>query len=817
MTTAVRLLCVAALAAAPMAYSTSLNAAGAPAAQASGPPAAPNSHAVYQQLRTVRVGSEVIGVNNLVLKRDAATFTFASGAFYLLAPVNGKVTGAVFLGSATMELEPPLPAERRSLMLLTKGAPFKEEFTQALFRFTDGTDEELRKKAGSGTSTGASGSPAEVLESVAQHLRKDLTYNLSGRILQDVLGGTKGLFVGFIQGKKYSGKSLLAIDPHGLDWIALDPEEIAYLTYDDNKSGRWVAFHFAEEYSNGRATGTQENKLIDLVHHRLDTAIEKSGKIRGTAQTTVRSLVDGLVVLPFDLFDTLRVSSVIANGEQLHFIQEKKEEDSDFFVVLNKPLNKGDQIVVQTQYAGDKAVHNAGGGNYFPVARHNWYPNNGFGDYATYDLSFRIPKKMRMVATGRLVRAIDEGEENLSDWKAEIPQAVAGFNFGKFKTQSQKIGEYAIDGYANESHSDNLRGLDIAASNSDQVALGTLNTAGMLKKAVAEAQIATEIFDAYFGPAPYKTFSLTQQDACTFGQAWPGLVYLPVCYFFDNTQRHQLGLDDTRGYWKTVTPHEVAHQWWGHAVGFNSYRDQWISEGFSEMAASIYVQSVYGQKGPQEFIKFWNDQRELLTEKNKEGFTPIATGPLTLGYRLNNSRSGFDIYRRLIYPKGGYVLHMIRMMLWEPQTGDNRFKAMLKDFVKTHQNRPASTEDFKAALEKHMLPDMDLDGNGKMDWFFNQYVYGTDYPTYKFDHSFEKSADGYNLKFSLAQQNVPQNFKMLVPIYLELNNGRVMRLGRAPLVGPNAVTHSVPLKGLNEAPKRAYVNYFNDVLADVSK
>jgi hypothetical protein len=60
---------------------------------------------------------------------------------------------------------------------------------------------------------------------------------------------------------------------------------------------------------------------------------------------------------------------------------------------------------------------------------------------------------------------------------------------------------------------------------------------------------------------------MTQQTACTFGQSWPELVFVPLCSYFDTTVRSQLGLGDNRGYWKTVVPHEVVHQWWGHAVG----------------------------------------------------------------------------------------------------------------------------------------------------------------------------------------------------------------------------------------------------------
>src|SRR5205823_3420449 len=104
---------------------------------------------------------------------------------------------------------------------------------------------------------------------------------------------------------------------------------------------------------------------------------------------------------------------------------------------------------------------------------------------------------------------------------------------------------------------------------------------------------------------------------------------------------------------------------------------------------------------------------DLLTEKNQYGFRAIDVGPLTTGVRLISSKTG-DAYRRLVYPKGAFVLHMLRMMMWDSKTQDQRFKEMMRDFVQTYANKVATTEDFKAAVEKHMTKEMDLDHNGKM-------------------------------------------------------------------------------------------------------
>ncbi len=808
-------------------------------ASAQAPPVGPNSDPTYQQLRNIGLGSEAISVSNVSLRRDAANFQFRSGTICFLAPVQGKVTGAVFIGDGKLIIDPPLDSETSMLKLLTRENEFSENFSRVVLRFTDTAYQDLKELGSAASGTCDPG----VLQDAQSDLRHKLRYNLSARLLQDVLSPEPGgLFVAFIHGKRYSDKELFAIDPHGVpefaeavyggepDAASLAPEEVALMTYEENKYGYWGSFHLSPEYKDGTATGAQRNSVMHIDHQQIETAIEKSGTLAGKATVSLVSLVDGLRVVPFNLYRTLRVQSATgADGQPLSFIREDKDEDYQLFVVLPKALGTGEKFTLTLLYGGKQVVSNEGAGNYHPRARENWYPNapsGGLGDYTSYDLTFRIPKGMKMVATGTLVSETEEGGQNVSVWKSDVPLTVAGFSFGRFKAEHGKAAKenITVDSYANQESPDWVRGFKTAAegdvlpvapggSHASYVAVGSMSTVGLNKKALAEGEIALNIYSDYFGPIPYSHVALTQQTACGYGQAWPGLVWIPICYFFDTTVRHTLGVDwGDRGYWRSVTAHEVAHQWWGHTVGFNSYRDQWMSEGFAEASASIYLQMVYA-KDPKQFVDFWKDQRELLTERNKEGFRAIDAGPVTVGYRLSNTRSGFDITRRLIYPKGGYILHMIRMMMWGRQTGDERFKETMRDFVKTYTNSAATTEDFKAIVEKHMTPEMDLDGNHRMDWFFNEYVYGTALPTYKIESSFQPMTDGTSLHFKLSQSGVDAKFRMLVPIYLETADGRVVFLGRVGLLGNTAMEQAVPLKGVKEQPKRAIVNYRYDVLA----
>src|SRR6266550_1040556 len=315
--------------------------------------------------------------------------------------------------------------------------------------------------------------------------------------------------------------------------------------------------------------------------------------------------------------------------------------------------------------------------------RENWYPNSAnmsLGEYSDYDLTVRIPKGMKMAVTGSLIKETQEGGQSVSVWKSEAPQAVAGFQFGRMKQQEVKLStpDYTISVFADEEPPDWARGLQGGT-------MGNLSTVSMMKQPLSEAPFAIGLYTSYFGTLPFKHLAMTQQTACNYGQSWPALVWLPICSFYDITVRHQLGLDwGESGYWKVVAPHEVAHQWWGQTVGFNSYRDQWMSEGFADFSASLFLQNAYGQKSSKEFLNFWDDERKSIVEKNKMGFRAIDVGPVTMGYRLNNSRVGVNVTRDLIYPKGAYILHMIRMMMHESRTGDAGFKGMMQDFVKTY-------------------------------------------------------------------------------------------------------------------------------------
>ena len=773
-------------------------------------PARPaNANALYQALRTRTVNGPAFTVSNLMLKRDAGVFTFRDGTIYLYGEVGGMVTGAVFLGNGTLRVEPPSAMERRQLKIVMKTEVLDQPFTSAVFEFTDGTAAELLK--GSAGSAPTSGNAVTLAQDAQTLFRKNLRHDLEARLLEDVVRpGGGGFFLADMKGPMFSKRLIYEVDPHGA--IGVSPEEVGLLTSSDEGYDVTLGFRSEEQRRAARETA---NDMFRIPQQTIDVTIEKNGKMTGTVVTAVSAVRNGVQVVPLLLAPTLRVSGVWGpGGEALDFIQEDKERDADFAVVLQKPLKAGETIQITTSYTGKDVVLDMGKGNYFLAgyARESWYPNmrGSLGNYAQYHMTFHTAKNVQVVATGNRVTEKEEGSQKISVWQTLTPIAVAGFNMGQFKSdQSERNKDVQVVTYANTELADNYSSIP----NARGMVVGTLSTTGMLKVATSEGDASIQIYTDFFGPLPYDHVSLTQQTACNYGQSWPTLVYLPICYFWDSTIQHQLGLlDSDPSYWKVVTAHEVAHQWWGQTVGFASYRDQWMSEGFADFSASLFLLET--RKDQKEYRDFWALLRRRLLEKNAQGVRPVDVGPVVMGSRVSTSRSGGDVYQMLIYPKGAYILHMMEMLFWTTKYGETPFKAAMHDFVKSYTNKAATTEDFKAVMERDMPAWMDVDKNHKLDWFFNAYVYGTEVPKYSMTSTFEKKGDETTAHFTLTQSGVSDGFTMLVPIYLEFADKRTLSLGFATVKGSHTIEQTINLGKLPSEPKRMVANYNFDLLSD---
>jgi hypothetical protein len=168
-----------------------------------------------------------------------------------------------------------------------------------------------------------------------------------------------------------------------------------------------------------------------------------------------------------------------------------------------------------------------------------------------------------------------------------------------------------------------------------------------------------------------------------------------------------------------------------------------------------------------------------------------------------------------MYSKGGYVLHMLRTSMWDQQaqTPDARFIAMMKDFTSTYGGKTATTADFQRVVERHIVPTLNATRDGKMDWFFDQWVYGTNVPRYVSALKVEKAGGNeYRIHGQVTQEGVAKDFRTLVPVQVDFGKDEIALIGKVGLTGEATVPIDVTLK-LPKAPKRALVNAYGEVLA----
>ena len=780
-----------------------------------------NTDPIYRQLRNIGLG-DTFRFDDFTLHLDAGTFHFQKGTLTMLNPVNGLVTGAIFIGEGHFNLKAATVLDAAELKRRSGSPEVDEDFTEAVFRFTGGERQEFL--GGLKEKIDTPGDAAIIFDHWKDKVRKrreeaqgftesllhgETMDNVDADLLAAVYHPAHPPFLNaYIHGRKHKDLRFFVRTRVGALPQLDSPEEVALINYDQEAmdDGVWYLAHLKSEYTNHQASSAEDRRIFATNAYKIETIIAKNDHLFSTATISFQPLLAGERVLKFALLPNLRVSRVVDdNAQDIYYVQESRKEDGSFYVILPQAPETGKQYSITVQYEGDKVLDSAGDGSYYVRARTSWYPNlNGFGEHALYDLTFKVPKKYKVVSVGRLKDQSIEQDYAVTHWVTPVPVAVAGFNIGnyqKVELADEKTG-FKISGYYLTELPDNLSHYSI---------LKTLAPKSMTKYALEQTRAQLQLCNFFFGKIPYDEISITEQPDFNFGQSWPNLVYLPISAYTDSTQRWMLfGAINSKftGFVQEVTPHEVAHQWWGHAVGWASYHDQWLSEGFAEFSAGLFLQQAVAGDWRKDYIEFWERLQKRIVEKNNFGIAPNDAGPLWMGQRLISPKTS-NAYQNVTYPKGAYVLQMLRSIMYSPQDGDKPFIAMMHDFVESHGDKPASTESFKAVVQKHMSKTMDIAGNGRIDWFFNEWVYGTEIPKYHMDYQITPADSGKaNLHMTITQSEVDDNFLMLVPVFADFGKGMV-RIGQLGVKGNSSRSVDVPLP---MQPKKVALNAYKDIL-----
>ncbi|HZL85675.1 MAG TPA: M1 family aminopeptidase [Candidatus Krumholzibacteria bacterium] len=722
----------------------------------------------YEGFTRLRLdASRVATVRKLTFEREAARYDLEDGRLYVGAPVSGRVCAALFIGQGTFSFTPTNEIEAAQLRRFYRGSSLSRDFNVLFLVFSDSTLQEFERRL--------LFEPAEV----PSRAREELTYCLkyiTDTEAQYLYTPMAEMFLeGSLPGFFYSHCSESRTEPL---FFQIDPsrfEEVAFLRRPADTGMRHrheIVCQFPRRHANVSRERVYAVNTLHAPSYRIECTFAEDLELTATAEVEIRSDRE-VSWIHLALYEELVVDSLRWEGGPSveHF---KGKHNPNLWIQCDPPLRAGESRVLRVTYHG-KLIQRVG--DLFYVDSYwDWYPTPIYstGRYhpesrSRFDLTYHVPEQFDLISVGRQISTSSANGIVPSRWSVETPVLAAGFGIGFFE--------------------------ELPVEDARIPPLTVYTTEGLLRKGGAVDKDVTEsiaVFQQLFGACPIDALRVMEIPTHG-GRAYPGLVQLSAFTFVDSRPTPVE---------EVLRAHEVAHQWWGTAVGFETYHDQWISEAFAEYAGLWYMQLKRGNETFFDALRQLRrrivDNRDFLFGKGQEA------GPIWLGSRVEGSQTWND-YSVIVYSKGAWVLHMLRCMLMDIKNMDEkRFLALMMDFFASYNGKSPSTQDFRRVVEKYAGQDM--------GWFFDQWVYGTAIPTYEFDQRMEKLESGnWLVHCRVRQTGVPEDFQMYVPIRIDFDNDRYVRF-RVFLKGPLS---EFDLPELPEKPKAVVFHDFESVLCEI--
>ncbi len=723
---------------------------------------------VYDQIKSFSLGGGSAAVNNLVFTRDRVRMTF-TGNFYFATPVEGHVTGAVFIGEGKFSAAaPPSDFEKANVKRLLGEEVVESDFKTAVLRFSDDTFDKLGQNR---VPNQADQNALKLAKETDPRLLKEMAVNLPARVALSILNQEKpGFFFAHFDGGKRGRFSFLLdyqnrLPVSNFNLNAGEKGLIIDYYSDFHFNEVLMAFHALEDYQRGIVSYSDLSDLIDVKHYDMDLDLREHKKyLRLRSRLVSQARSANVRAVPFKIGESLgefadtrlkkqmRLKSVRLGASELAFAQEDWE--GGFTVFLPAAASKGQTVELEMTLEGDAMYDPDFDDTHYPLETSSWYPRHGYLDRSTFDLTFHHPKKLRIATIGsRLSEEADPESAEMVVTKYRMPHPVALITF-------------ALAAF--ERHTQTVKWEQSGLGDPIPLEFNSLaRSRGMLKVpfVMAEMDISIRYFTKLFGPYPYPTFNSAFHPR-PFAQGFPSLLLLPTTNW-----------DDSTAY--TLIAHETAHQWWGDIVTWRSYRDQWLSEGFAEYSAILYIGPRAGADARDQLIEQARESlmRPVRTVSGSGKGRLVDVGPISLGHRLNTSKT-LGAYRTLIYNKGALVLRMLHFLFTDPATSNgDAFFAMMTDFVNRYRHDVASTDDFRMVANEHFVktPIARTYGMTSLNWFFNQLVHGSELPSYRMDYELQDLPDGKAvITGSVTQEDVPNNWTMILPVKLSFGQKRII-------------------------------------------
>jgi len=792
------------------------------------------AEALYLQLGQVGLDpARVYQVRGASLDRSAIHITLEDGTIAFTQDVMGRITGAFFEGDGEVLLTPPSAVERRSMSLFTGMAILEEHFATAYFRFNDDAAAELRPdlratdnrqefvdRWGTTAQNLAQADAMRLLVTFSRMMPVNGIATSSEKV--NFLGRNEDRFLrARLQGTKVGVFDVL------FDSLAAEQVEAGQVKAAENGVTYydvWTSFSPIAPGTAGRTVGSTSapgnpgprEDWIAAQRYDITTEVEPPRRIHSRARVKLGVREGGTRALLFELSRFLEIESVNLDGHAVEFIHNPSVEGTQLSrrgndivaVILPELAQTGQKIDLEFVYGGE-VLAEAGSGLLYVGARGTWYPNRGMA-MSDFDLEFEYPPGWTLVATGKptaVSAAAKTIGQQTSHWVSDRPIPLAGFNLGKYKVATAQAGNVNVETYAttgvergfptpriqviepNPSNPVTRRGQELVVPKRPSPVQNEVTVAESAARAI-------QYYAERFGPYPYSHLALTQIPGGD-SQGWPGLVFLSSYAFLDQQEREQLHYEPYRILLQQSIPaHETAHQWWGDLITWNSYRDQWFSEGLANYCAMMILQ----EKDPSGFRQVMEKYRRDLIEKNKDGSSPMDSGPVTLGARLLSSRYPGG-YETIFYGRGTWLFHMLRTMMKDAasqesgrqdqsSSADEPFVRALRKVRQRYEGRSISTNELMDVFAEELPLSLRYEGKKSLDWFLEGWINGTSLPKLELKGvKFASKGAGSLVSGTIVQKDAPEDLVTSVPVYAVMAGKRMVLLGRVFADGEESSFH----------------------------
>jgi hypothetical protein len=665
-------------------------------------------------------------VKNLVITAPDLTLSLPVGQAFLSKTRDGP-TAVVLLGRGRLEFSPKAESERGQVRIFSGAEVLKTDFSVVFLRVPPN---EFAERIAAAALT-----PRAVVD--PRHLRR------ASQAFETYLPKSFQLGLDDLSSARWS------LTPSSNDFVAeivtarhgaltyarsnAEPEDVSLF---NRRTHRNIAAYpsDAKLATRGRFFSEDDRRDYDVTRYEIETSFAPDRlRIDGTAKLSIRTRSSYFSTLTLRLADSLVVRSVTSPqfGRLLHLrvlgqnnvlvgFPATVVAETDLELVITyggrlPPQGFDREAVTVEQDRQEEAIQIPVEPQFLYSNRSYWYPQAPVTDYATASLTITVPGEFDVVASGTLQAPA-----------TILPAAPGARPRKKFVFEAAQPTRY-LSCLVSRFVSTPAVPLKLR-DDVEPLALSVMANPRQLSKARALGDKAADILKYYgslMADAPYESFTLALTESDLPGGHSPSyfvvlkqpLPQSPFVWANDPVSFHN--------YPSFFIAHELAHQWWGQAIGWKNYHEQWLSEGFAQYFAALYADR---ERGPEQFASVLRQMRRWAIEMSPQG-------PVYLGYRLGHLKDDGRVFRALVYNKGAMVLHMLRRLM-----GDEAFFAGLRDFYATWRFSKAGTDDFRVAMEKA--------GGRPLERFFERWIYSAAIPTVHFT----SQIDGDRLRVRFEQK-----------------------------------------------------------------